>query len=350
MARIIGNENKLELEDGSTVDYDVLAVNVGSRTKNTYDIPGVQEYSLTTRPINDLLGKIERREQELKDSNTTPKLVVCGAGCAGVELSFGFKNRWEEFFGTKVETTLLSSQSQILPGEKNALRAEMERRLEAQNIEVHTECKVTEVTKEGVTCEDGRKFDGNVVVWSTGAEPQPVTMESDLDVSRGFFRVNEFMQSTSHPNIFAGGDCVTMTPYEDLDKVFPPKAGVYAVRGGPIMAKNVAHYLKNEDLEKYEPQSEFLALLMTGDRKAVGSKFGFSFAGKWVWNMKDFIDVGFMKLFDPHRLFRDYETKGFEEPVENEDLFEEEKKSADEEKQRVKDEVSSKHVLLEYPY
>lgn len=130
-----------------------------------------------------------------------------------------------------------------------------------------------------------------------------------------------------------------MTPYEDLDKPFPPKAGVYAVRGGPIMAKNVAHYLKNEDLEKYEPQSEFLALLMTGDRKAVGSKFGFSFAGKWVWNMKDFIDVGFMKLFDPHLLFKDYDTKGCEEPDENEDLFEEEKKSADDEKERAKDEV-----------
>lgn len=179
---------------------------MGSRTKNTYDIPGVSEYSLTTRPINDLLGKIEKKEQELKASNTTPKVVVCGAGCAGVELSFGFKNRWEEFFGTKIETTLLSSQDKILPGEKDALRGEMEKRLKSQNIDVHTECKVTEVTEEGVICEDGRKFEGNVVVWSTGAEPQPVTINSDLEISKGFFRVNEFMQSTSHPNIFAGGD------------------------------------------------------------------------------------------------------------------------------------------------
>lgn len=80
---------------------------------------------------------------------------------------------------------------------------------------------------------------------------------------------------------------------------------------------------------------------MTGDRKAVGTKFGFSFKGKWVWNMKDYIDVGFMKLFDPHYLFKDYETKGFEEPMENNELFEEEKKSENEEKERVKEKVNA---------
>ena len=203
---------------------------------------------------------------------------------------------------------------------------------------------VSEVSADGVTCEDGRKFDGNVVVWSTGAEPQPVIDNSDLEMSKGYFRVNEFLQSTSHPNVFAAGDCVTMAPYEKLDKVFPPKAGVYAVRGGPFMSKNIAHYLMNEELEKYEPQGEFLALLMTGDEKAVGTKFGFSFDGKWVWNMKDYIDLGFMKLFDPNLLFNDYKTKGYEEPVENGELFEEEKKCTDEMKEKAKEAANQMSV------
>ena len=179
------------------------------------------------------------------------------------------------------------------------------------------------------------------MVWSTGAEPQPVIEHSDLEMSKGYFRVNEFMQSTSHPNVFAGGDCVTMTPYEHLDKPFPPKAGVYAVRGGPVISNNIASYLKGEELQKYEPQSEFLALLMTGDRKAVGTKFGMTFDGKWVWNLKDFIDVSFMKLFDPNLLFNDYENKGYADPVENNELFDEDQKSANEEKQKAKEEADS---------
>ncbi len=64
---------------------------------------------------------------------------------------------------------------------------------------------------------------------------------------------------------------------------------------------------------------------MTGDGKAIGTKFGISFAGKWVWGMKDFIDTGFMKLFNPHYLFKDFEKHGYNYPLENNELFEEEK-------------------------
>lgn len=64
---------------------------------------------------------------------------------------------------------------------------------------------------------------------------------------------------------------------------------------------------------------------MTGDGKGIGTKFGIAFAGKWVWNMKNHIDTSFMKLFDPNYLFKDYQTKQFSEPLDNNELFEEEK-------------------------
>ena len=127
-------------------------------------------------------------------------------------------------------------------------------------------------------------------------------------------------------------------------KPFPPKAGVYAVREGPLLANNIAHYLKGEKLESYGPQSEFLALLMTGNQKAVGTKYGFSFSGKWVWNMKDYIDVGFMKLFDPNNLFRDYKNKGTAEPLEHNSLFEEELKAAGDERNISKEKVAKMSI------
>jgi NADH dehydrogenase len=62
---------------------------------------------LTTRPINDLLGKIEKKEQDLIKSGTTPELTVCGAGAAGIELTFGFKRRWNDLFKKDIKTRLL---------------------------------------------------------------------------------------------------------------------------------------------------------------------------------------------------------------------------------------------------
>ena len=60
------------------------------------------EHSLTTRPINELLPKIQRKEQELLSSGIVPSVVVCGAGAAGVELAFAFKHRWQKVFGAEI--------------------------------------------------------------------------------------------------------------------------------------------------------------------------------------------------------------------------------------------------------
>jgi selenide, water dikinase len=99
VVKIEGNKNLIHLENGETVEYDVLAVNVGSKTKDTGNIKGVWEHALTTRPINDLIPKIIKKEQELKDKGVVPTVVICGGGAAGTELSFAFKKRWSEFFG-----------------------------------------------------------------------------------------------------------------------------------------------------------------------------------------------------------------------------------------------------------
>lgn len=106
--------------------------------------------------------------------------------------------------------------------------------LKEHNIDTVYNAHVAEVTPHAVILTDGTKIDCNVAVWATGAEPQGVTAESDLDIMKGFFQVNDYLQSTSHKNIFAGGDCITMENY--ADKEYPTKAGVYAVRQGPIIA------------------------------------------------------------------------------------------------------------------
>lgn len=186
----------------------------------------------------------------------------------------------------------------------SAVKREINRKLAEKQIQIITSKRIKEVKPDCVILDDDREIACDVAVWATGAEPQPLNSRTDLDIMRGYFRVNDYMQSTSFPNIFAGGDCANMESY--ADKSFPPKAGVYAVRAGPIIANNLIHAIKGEPLEPYVPQREFLALLMTGDEKAIGTKFGVAFTGDWVWKMKDWIDVSFMNLFDPQFLFKDW--------------------------------------------
>ena len=51
--------------------------------------------------------------------------------------------------------------------------------------------------------------------------------------TRGFVRVDAYLRSPSHANVFAAGDCAT----QDGDRA--PAFGVYAVRQGPALAANL---------------------------------------------------------------------------------------------------------------
>jgi hypothetical protein len=60
------------------MDYDILCVNIGSKTKFTEQVPGVWEHSLTTRPINNLLPSILAKEEKFKAQGIVPRVGVIG--------------------------------------------------------------------------------------------------------------------------------------------------------------------------------------------------------------------------------------------------------------------------------
>ncbi len=52
-----------------------------------------------TRPINEWLGKMDKREEEIRGEGREPEVVIVGAGAAGVELACAFRERWGRVFG-----------------------------------------------------------------------------------------------------------------------------------------------------------------------------------------------------------------------------------------------------------
>ena len=104
--------------------------------------------------------------------------------------------------------------------------------------------------------------------------------------------IDEYLRCTGGPgNVFAAGDVATSI------RDPRPKAGVFAVRQGPPLAENLRRFLCGEALVQFKPQSSFLSLVSTSDRRAVAVNFGLTFYGPMLWTWKDWIDRSFMRKF-----------------------------------------------------
>ena len=126
----------------------------------------------------------------------------------------------------------------------------------------------------------------------TDAGAQPWPREGGLAADRrGFIRVDAALRSLSHPNVFATGDIASFATI-DL-----PKAGVYAVRQGPLLADNLLRAAKGQPLRDYRPQRHYLMLISTGERYAVAARGRWTTEGAWAWRWKDWIDRRFVQRF-----------------------------------------------------
>ncbi len=279
------------------VYFDILSINIGSRP-HMWDIPGARERALPVKPIDRFIVGWEALVERVLAAEHRFRIATVGGGAGGVELTLATRHRLRQELeragknGDMVDHCLLTDTSCILPTHNRRVRAKFERVLQERRIAVHTEHAVRAVTDAGLECETGEIVRANAVLWVTHATPQPWLRKAGLDTdAAGFVQVNECLQSVSHDRVFAAGDVASVVAHPR------PKSGVFAVRQGPPLAENLRRAARSQALRPFQPQSQFLSLISTGDRYAVASRGPWSVEGAWVWKIKDWIDRRFMDKY-----------------------------------------------------
>lgn len=291
VAGLDASANEARLEDGTRMAYDLLSLDVGS-TPAIGAAAGVAEHALAVKPIETFLAGWASLLARIADG-AVRRVAVVGGGAAGVEMLLAMRHRaCETAHGGAVEWQLVTDADDILAGFSNGVRRRFLRVLAARGVIVHRRSPVARVDHEGVHSAGGTAIPADAVVWATGAAPAPWLAESGLALDpAGFAAIDATLRSPSHPDVFAAGDVATMTASPH------PKSGVYAVRQGPVLAHNLAAALAGAPLQRYVPQRDALALITTGERRAVATRGGWSFEGAWVWRWKDRIDRRFMARY-----------------------------------------------------
>ena len=285
-------DRRLLLDGRPPLLYDRLSFDIGS-TVAGLELPGVREHAVPTRPIGRFVERLDgllagaRRQRGARF-----QVVVVGAGAGGVELAFCLEHRLRQG-GVDVAITLLDGGERVLRGYPGRLARRVEARAAERGVRLLLGRRVAAVERDAVLLADGERLASAITVWVTGAVSQPLFRESGLPVDeRGFVRVRPTLQVEGHDDLFAVGDCATLVEHPET-----PKAGVYAVRQGPLVGANLVASLTGRELLAYRPQGDFLTLLNLGDGEALGTKWGLTAAGPRVMRLKDWIDRRFMRRF-----------------------------------------------------
>ncbi len=281
--------NRVLVEGRPPILYDVASINVGSSIRGL-DLPGVLEHALCTRPIGQFVQALEERLSRLEPGKTI-RVAVVGGGTAGVELAFTLRARLIAL-GLAPEMVLVSDGPALLPKSPARVVDRLEALAAEARIEIRKQCRASAVDEEGVSTNEGH-VRADLVVWATGAAPQAMLSRGGLPLTGdGFVRVDERLRVIGRENLFAVGDCAKQDVHE-----WVPRAGVYAVRQGPVLDRNLRASLHGKRLRAYVPQRDFLSLVNLGEGRALAAKWGIVAEGRFPMRVKDWIDRRFMDRF-----------------------------------------------------
>ncbi len=281
------NTRTLILDDGSSLNFDLLSINSGpvqDRPSIEEMMPGAREHALFVRPIEGFAA-LWPQVLALADKHAL-RVTVVGAGAAGVELAMSVAHRLK---GSSV--TLLTGDSVVGANYTDAVQSRLVRALKERHITLIRERAVGVAAGE-VLLQSGASLACDVPIIAIGAQAPNWLRDSGLALdAHGFVAVDEFQRSTSHPQVFAAGDVSTRMDMQVA------RSGVYAVRAGPPLARNLRAVLGGVAPSPYLPQSRTLNLLACGENYAIASWGNWSAEGHWVWWLKDRIDRKFIQKY-----------------------------------------------------
>lgn len=286
---------RLTLRGRPAIDYDLVSIDIGSQPELD-SVPGARENAVPVKPVAGLWQRWQSLHSRIlaRDGAGEFRIAVVGGGAGSVELALAMANQLAAG-STRDRATieLWCGAAEVLQGYNSGARAAVIAALSGLGVKLHVSARVERVEAGRLLFTGGQRADFHELFWCTGAAAAPWVAASGLQTDdRGFLAVRDTLQSLSDDTVFGAGDIATQVAHPR------PKAGVYAVRQGPVLAHNLGAMLLGKTLRQHRPQQRFLSLVSLGGRTATADKGLFSATGSWVWRWKDSIDRKFMARFE----------------------------------------------------
>ncbi len=268
----------LRLASGETLAFDLLSLATGG-TISTSAFAALATRLLPVRPVEQFMAGW----QAFCAAGPGRTVAVVGGGAAGVELALAAARR-----GHHVH--LIAPADGFMPGHGARARGLARAALARAGVAIHA--ATARGTPDGLALDDGTVLPVDLAILATGSVPPGWLVQCGLALDpAGFVLTGADLRSTSHPAIFAAGDIAARA---DLTL---PRAGVHAVKAGPVLAANLRAALSGSGLRAYQPGTRRLALLAAGQGRTIASWGALAAEGRWLSRVKDRIDRGFVARY-----------------------------------------------------
>ncbi len=287
VTRVDPENRTLLLGSGRTVPYDIVSFNTGSEIP----FPGpelVQDNIFRVKPIVNLLSARDYLLRRIADRRL--HIVVIGGGPAGVELA---GNVWKiaDDAGRRLQITLLAG-TRLLKHFPDKVRTPCYRSLAERAVAIVEGRHVLRAADSTFVLDDGSVIPFDMALLATGVTPPAMFRRSGLLVGEdGGLLVNSFLQSVRYPEIFGGGDCISL----EHDRL--PRVGVQAVRENPVLYHNLLASLRGGVMQPFSPQRTYLLIFNMGNGRGIFWRGNIVWEGRLAFRLKDYIDRKFMRKF-----------------------------------------------------
>lgn len=289
--------HRADTHEIKTLEYDYLVLAMGSAT-GYHGVEGAEEYSF---PLKNLADAMELRSHVIdmfemadleEDHDVRRSLLtftVVGGGYTGIEVAaelndyVGASRRfYRNVKPDEVKVVVIDPGDRIMHEMSEGLAEYGLALLKKRGMEFRLKTRISKVTPGSVETADGGKIETHTAIWAAGTSPQPVIASLPCADAKGRIEVNEYMEVTGYPGVWALGDCAVI-PDPHSGKPYPPTAQ-HATREGNRAAHNVAAAIDGKEGDRrpfiYQTQGMLAPL---GHRSAVAEIKGLRFSGFFAW-------------------------------------------------------------------
>ena len=315
-----------------SIHYDFLVVALGSET-NFFGMADVEKNAYTMKTLNDAVmlrnRVIDMLEQAENETNPILRksflnFVVVGGGFAGIEtagelidLLLDARKYYRTIHKEDLKVIVLEAMGEILPGFNKKLADFAKDKLIERGIDIRLKKAVTsfngnevttksldETPKDSIDQSEIESIITKTLIWTAGVTPVNTIKRSMFKTEKGKLIVNDFLEVSEFPGVFAIGDCALFVDPK-TNRPFPPTAQI-AEAQAKMAAKNLISLIKNSEKEKFVYHSKG-QMAIIGKRSGIATFLGMNISGFLAWLIWRNVYLSKIPTFDKKmRVFLDW--------------------------------------------